>query len=92
MGKFEDEFNSSLSSILSDTSMLELKSDSTLLASVLLGAHMASYFPRLWKEKFQMFLEHNKVCKHLASVLRDTHFDVANEVYFCIIPLLTVKG
>jgi hypothetical protein len=94
MGKYEVEFNSTLSSKLSDISLLELKIDSMwlVITSVLLGAHMASCFPRLWKEKVQTFLEHEKVSKHLASVLKDTPFDVANEVYLCIIPLLTAKG
>jgi hypothetical protein len=94
VGKFESKFNASLSSKLMDTAMLELNSDSMciVLASVLLAAHMASCFPRLWKENVQTFLENEKVSKHLASMLRDTPFDVANEVYLSIIPLLTTKG
>lgn len=94
VGKFESKFNASLSSILLDTSLLEPNNDSLclVLASVLLAAHMASCLPRQWKEDVQTFLEHETVCKHLASMLRDTSFDVASEVYQSIIPLLTTKG
>jgi hypothetical protein len=94
VGKFDGRFNASLGSKLMDTSMLELISDSLclVLASLLLAAHMASCFPRLWIENVQNFLEKEKVCKHLASMLRDDSFHVANEVYLCIIPLLTTKG
>lgn len=94
MGKFESKFNAALSSKLSEIEMLDVdgETQSFVLASVLLAAHMASCFPRLWKEKVQTFLEHETVCKNLVSMLRDFPFDVANEVYLSIIPLLTAKG
>jgi len=73
--------------------MLELNSDSQclVLASLLLAAHMASFLPGVWKENVQNFLENEKVCKHLASMMRNKPFCVANEVYLSIIPLLTTK-